>query len=192
MISKINLRPELRSRENQKSKMSAGFTLIEAIVAIGVISVGLVGSMVLLAKSSSQSSILKDRVVAAHLAAEGLEVVHNIRDTNWLKDFGWRTGLADTTVGIVDYDSTSVDTSDSSDARRCLNWNGSVYRHAVSPGYACSTAFKRHIELATKSETIGTSNVDYLEVKSIIEWKEKGLDKSLKVIDHLYDWKGSN
>ena len=129
--------------------------------------------------------------VAAHLAAEGIEIVRNIRDSNWLdpSNPGWRDGLPNTVAGIVDYNSTSVDTSDASDARRCLNWNGSVYRHAVAPIYTCTTTFKRHIELVTKSEAIGGTNVDYLEVKSIVEWKEKSLTRDLTVIDHLYDWK---
>ena len=176
--------------KNQKSKINGGFTLVEAIVAIGVISVGFVGSLVLLSKSSSQASLLKNRVVVSHLAAEGVEVVRNIRDTNWLKGFDWRTGLADTTGGIVDYDSAAVDASDASEGRKCLNWNGSFYRHALaSGGYACNTTFKRHIELATKSETVSGQNVDYLEIKSIVEWREKTRTQTVTVVNHLYDWK---
>ncbi|MEK7564621.1 MAG: type II secretion system protein [Patescibacteria group bacterium] len=166
-----------------------GFTLIEAIVAIGVISVGFVGSLVLISKSSSQASILKDRVVAAHLAEEGIEVVYNVRDTNWIKGLSWLINIPDTVSGIVDYDSGSIDISDSSEARRCLNWDGNTYRHAVSPAYSCTTTFKRHIEITTKTETIAGTNINYIEVKSIVSWKEKSLDKSLTVIDHLYDWK---
>lgn len=152
-------------------------------MSIGVISVGFVGSLVLLSKSASQSTILKDRVVAAHLAAEGIEIVHNIRDSNWLKGVNWRTDLADTTNGTVNYNSASVVNSD----KQCLNWSGTVYLHTYTD--ACNTSFKRHIELATKSETIAGSSVSYMEVKSIIKWQEKGLEHSLTVIDHLYDWK---
>ncbi|MBI2465871.1 MAG: prepilin-type N-terminal cleavage/methylation domain-containing protein [Candidatus Sungbacteria bacterium] len=168
----------------------SGFTLIEAIVAIGVISVGFVGSLVLLSKSSAQASLLKNRVAVSHLAAEGIEVVRNIRDTNWLKGFDWRTGLADTASGIVDYDSAAVDASDTSDGRKCLNWSGSFYKHAVAAdSYACNTTFKRHIELATKLETVSGQNVNYLEVKSIVEWREKTRAQTVTVVDHLYDWK---
>lgn len=168
-----------------------GFTLIEAIVAIGVISIGFVGSLVLLSKASSQASTIKDRVVVAHLAEEGIEVIRNIRDTNWLKGFEWRTGLPDTgsNFGVVDYNSASVDTSDTSESRKCLNWDGNFYKHAAAPVYACSTSFKRQIKLTTLTENISGQIVDYLEVKSIVEWKEKGIVKSLTAIDHLYDWK---
>ncbi len=171
------------------SSLKSGFSLVEAIVAIGVISVGFVGSLVLISKSSAQASVLKDRVVAAHLAAEGIEVVRNIRDTNYLKGSPWLTDIPDTTSGIVDYNSDSVDDSDTSDSRKCMNWDGNAYKHAASPSYACSTSFKSHLEIATKTETISGNNISYLEIKSIVEWKEKGLNQSLTVIEHLYDWK---
>ncbi|MDP3764282.1 MAG: type II secretion system protein [bacterium] len=168
---------------------TSGFSLVEAIVAIGVISVGFVGSLVLISKSSAQASVLKDRVVAAHLAAEGVEVVRNIRDTNYLKGSPWLTDIPDTLSGIVDYNSISVDASDSSEARKCLNWSGSTYKHAVSPAYVCNTSFKSHLEITTKMETISGNNVSYLEIKSIVDWKEKNLNQSTMVIEHLYDWK---
>jgi len=174
-----------------------GFTLIEAIVAIGVISVGFVGSLVLLSKASSQATIVKDRVVAAHLGAEGVEVIRNIRDTNWLKGRDWLDGLvepsdapAGTEVsGVVDYNSEALDLSDSSESRKCLNWDGSFYKHAIAPSYACSTFFKRHIVLTKKEDNISGQNISYLEIKSIVEWKEKSATKSLTVIGNLYDWK---
>ncbi len=170
---------------NQKPKTNAGFTLVEAIVAMGVISVGFVGSLVLLSKSASQAGVLKDRVIAAHLAEEGVELVRNIRDTNWLNPSnpGWRSGLGDTNNGLVNYDEPFM-TENANQDSWCLNWNGTLYRHG-----ACNTTFKRHIELATKSEAISGTNVDYLEVKSIVEWRERGINKNITVIDHLYDWK---
>lgn len=172
-----------RNSKNISTLFRQGFTLIEAIVAIGVISVGFVGSLVLISKSSSQSAILKDRVVAAHLAEEGLEVVHNIRDTNWLKGFDWRSGLVDTVNGTVNYDSTDVVNSD----KQCLNWSGTLYLHTYTD--VCNTSFKRRIEIETKTESVEGNNISYIEVKSIVSWKEKNADKSLTIIDHLYDWK---
>jgi len=174
-----------------------GFTLIEAIVAIGVISVGFVGSLVLLSKASSQAVAVKDRVVAAHLAAEGVEVIRNIRDTNWLKGRDWLNGLIEPSdaptgtivSGVVNYDSGAIDSSDSSEPRKCLNWDGSFYRHAAAPAYVCTTSFGRQIVLQKKEENISGQNISYLEIKSAVQWKEKGVIKSLTVIDHLYDWK---
>ena len=182
--------------KNKKSKFIRGFTLIEAIVAIGVISVGFVGALVLLSKSASQVNLLKNRVIAAHLAEEGVEVVYNIRDTNWLNPAnpGWRNGLDDTANGIVNYDSLSV-TVNSDQNSWCLNWDGAHYKHATGPSYICSTTFKRHIEIQTKDDVDlidpdTGQKLKYMEVKSVVTWQEKGqTHPPIVVIDNLYGWK---
>ena len=187
----INLpRRELVLLRGWKLKICQGFTLVEAIVAMGVIAVGFTGSLVLLSKSTSQANSLKDRVIAAHLAEEGIELIRNIRDTNWLNpgNPGWRSGLNDTNNGLVNYDESFM-TNNSDQNSWCLNWNGTHYKHAAAPNYICNTSFKRHMELATKSETISGQNVDYLEIKSVVEWREKSFNRNITVVDHLYDWK---
>lgn len=179
---------------NQKLGTEKGFTLVEAIVAMGVIAVGFVGSLVLLSKSAAQASALKDRVVAAHLAEEGIEVIRNIRDTNWLSSSpDWLRGLIEppdvpvgtSVTGIVDYNDIFLDSNNITDSKKCLSWNGTFYFHDPS----CNTPFKRQIVLTKKTDVISGTNVNYLEVKSVVEWTEKGFSKSITVIDHLYDWK---
>lgn len=164
-----------------------GFTLIEAIVAIGVISVGFVGALVILSRSASQAGFLRERIIASHLAAEGIEVIKNIRDTNWLKpsQTDWLSGLGDTSNGLVDFDSQSFKTSS---YNSCLNYANGFYRHGTSA--PCNTVFKRHIVLTKKSEIISGRSINFLEVQSIVDWQEKGQAKPpITVIDHLYDWK---
>jgi prepilin-type N-terminal cleavage/methylation domain-containing protein len=175
-------------------KDATGFTLIEVIAAIGVVSIGFVGSLVVLSKASSQAAAIKDRVVAVHLAAEGVEVIRNIRDSNWLQPNPWLHNIVlpnnKEVTAIVDYDTDNVykniDTSDLTENRECLNWDGSFYKHAVAlNNYACSTSFRRRIFLIEKKDS---DNVSYLEIKSRVRWKEKGISRELIVIDHLYDW----
>src|SRR3989344_8702093 len=116
-----------------------GFTLIEAIVAIAVISVGFIGSLSLLRYASSQASSLKDQVIAINLAAEGIEIVRNIRDSNWLKgNIDWRSGIPDTELGLVDYNSEYVETGSGVSGRDCLDWSGEFYTHSSSP-VTCNT-----------------------------------------------------
>lgn len=67
-------------REGRES----GFTLLEAIVSIFIMLVGITGSMTLVFNAIVGLGLAKDRIIATNLAQEGLEVVHNIRDTNWL------------------------------------------------------------------------------------------------------------
>lgn len=175
---------------NQKSTIRNGFTLIETLVAVSVISIGFVGALVLLAKSASQASILRQRVTGARLAEEGLEVVRNIRDSNWLRNLGWRDGLADTgaSVALVNYNSLSLDTSPSAASRDCLNYSGGFYVHPAAIE-SCNTPFKRHIELTTGPADPDLRGAQPLIVASVVSWPEKAQTQTITVLDYLYDWK---
>lgn len=193
------IKSETRNPKLETNKK--GFTLVETIVAIGVISVGFVGALVILSKSSSQAGVLKERIIAAHLAEEGIEVVRNIRDSNWLSsnpNASWRDGLDDTPLGddtpkaIVDYNSESITLAPSS--QWCLSYvldNGFYkYKHSAS----CNTTFKRHIILTTKSMEsypweVDPAKLEYLEVKSVVTWEEKGQTKTITIVDNFYDWR---
>ena len=68
-----------------------GFTLLEAIVSIFIVTVGVGGVFVLVNQTISSSQIISSRFTATYLAQEGIENVRNIRDANWLRQ---RTNLA--------------------------------------------------------------------------------------------------
>jgi type II secretory pathway pseudopilin PulG len=60
-------------------------SLVETIVAVGIIMVGVVGTLTLAFSSVRAGTESEARVLAVNLAREGIEVVKNIRDSNWLK-----------------------------------------------------------------------------------------------------------
>jgi len=62
-----------------------GFTLLEGIIAIAVITIGMMAALALSLSNMLTARENVRRVVAANLAREGLEVVRNMRDTNWVK-----------------------------------------------------------------------------------------------------------
>ena len=72
------------------NKSNKGFTLLETIVAVAVIMVGLIAALVLINSSLFYVSLIKDRLIAANLNSEGLEVARNIRDNNWLNGRNWK------------------------------------------------------------------------------------------------------
>jgi Tfp pilus assembly protein PilV len=64
-----------------------GLTLVETIVAIGIMTVGVLGPMELARQSISAQRAATDLVVASYLAQEGVETIINIRDNNSADDF---------------------------------------------------------------------------------------------------------
>ncbi|MDP3991098.1 MAG: prepilin-type N-terminal cleavage/methylation domain-containing protein [Candidatus Nealsonbacteria bacterium] len=73
--------------------LNKGFTLIEVIVAIFLLTVGSVGAFSLVQSIISFSSLAVSRLEAVYLAQEQLEVVRNTRDTNYLEGSSWLDGV---------------------------------------------------------------------------------------------------
>jgi len=71
---------------NKTFKLSRGFTLLEVIIAIFIISVGVGGVAKLVPSLIVGASVNQSRLVAAYLAQEGIEIIRNVRDTRWLKN----------------------------------------------------------------------------------------------------------
>src|SRR3989344_1556393 len=69
---------------NKIKKNSAGFTILESIVAIFILSLSISGVFTAVQQSLSQSIIAKDEIRAFYLAQEAIEIIRNKRDTNQL------------------------------------------------------------------------------------------------------------
>jgi type II secretory pathway pseudopilin PulG len=79
-----------------------GFTLVEALIAMSVLMVGIFSGFVLVTRALYNAAVIQDRLTASFLAQEGVELVRQIRDTNFIKilnneSINWRDGLADGT-----------------------------------------------------------------------------------------------
>lgn len=62
-----------------------GQGLFEVIIGIGVIMAGTVGTITLISSTVQAGRTVSQKVVAASLAREGIEVIRNARDSNWLR-----------------------------------------------------------------------------------------------------------
>jgi prepilin-type N-terminal cleavage/methylation domain-containing protein len=173
-----------------------GFTLLEVMLALGVITIGLMGVSSLVLQNIQVQDINKNYLVASMLAQEGLELVRNIRDTNFLKmDLGydWKNGdlallnndiVRGASIGgfkeyAINYDKTIKDVtmSWSDDNTKLFFYNG-IYDHNGLNGVL--TPYRRLIRVY---------NYDYyLEVHSTVRWNEHGRTHNYEVVTDLYNW----
>ena len=152
-----------------------GFTLLETIVAIGVITIGAVSALALINISLFYVSNIQDRLVAANLAGEGIELTRNFRDNNWLQNLSWNNGLADGDYQAA-YDSTSLVIYS---GLPLLFNNGTGYYNYTS---GIITPYIRKISVLNVS--------DYeLRIISTVTWQRKGNTYTTSVEDHLFNWK---
>lgn len=156
------------------SSSSAGFTLIETIVAIGIIVIGLVSALGAITTALFYVSNIEDRLIAANLVAEGIEVARNIRDSNWLQNLAWNNGLADGDYQAA-YNSTSL--SSYSGSSLLLDSTG-LYNYS----FGNPTYYLRRISIVNLSSY-------EIRVISIVTWQKRGVTYSNSAEDHLFNWK---
>ncbi|MFH1428477.1 MAG: hypothetical protein ABIH39_01920 [Candidatus Margulisiibacteriota bacterium] len=161
-------------------KNNFGISIIEVVAAITIITMGMIGVLSLVIQNIQAQYINKNVLIAADLAGEGLELVRNTRDLNWLTGNDWNKDI----VGnyTIDYKGSasinqSVDYIYDDDARLYVDSNG-FYTHAVT---AMPTNFYRLITVV--------DNIDYLDVKSTIRWKDGVKNHDYTAETYLYNWR---
>jgi type II secretory pathway pseudopilin PulG len=157
-----------------------GFTLLEIIIAIFFVTMGMGGAFTVIQKSFSILSLSGSRLVAANLAQEGIEVVRNIRDTNWLETQNWDSGL-NTGDWEVQYNEGDGNLTVWADLYLNIDEDG-FYSYKTSGTYT-PTKFKRKI-------TINKITADSMKITVDVIWKERAGKEYTYTAHHLlYDWK---
>lgn len=72
------------------SKKVSGESVVEVMVTMAITSIILISAIVLIGRSYQTVGDTKKRIEAVALAQEGVELVRNLRDSNWLKYSGNR------------------------------------------------------------------------------------------------------
>ena len=171
---------------NFKNKNKA-FTLVEVLIAVSILTVGILSGFILVTKVLYSTAVIQERLTASFLAQEGIELVRQIRDSNFLRivngeSVEWKDGLAYGNY-IIESKAGSqepitlvpVDPEGGSNFR--YDNDTRIYNYTDGE----RTTFNREIKITTISE-------DEIRVESIMKWKTKGIDFNLTVEDHLFNW----
>lgn len=166
-----------KSKKNciKSNSPNSGFTFLEVIVAIYVIIVGFTGAMSLLTFVVGSASVSYNRLIAAHLAQEGLEVVRNIRDSNW---GNWFSAYVPGDYR-VQYNTTDIDLLP-------IYNNPPLRFRDDAPFYqydqGSDSIFRRKIIL---------NRISSVEAQVIaqVTWTDKGRSYSMEVDSRLWDWR---
>ena len=179
-----------------------GFSILEASVVMGVVSIGVLGVFSLILQNIQVQKVNKNMLVASMLAQEGLELVRNIRDDNWIANpqVAWDSDIAGWASDdfSVDYTMTLADRDDSDNDNDIVEEVGTrLYRDNVlnfythnSGGGNIKTIYSRLITV----DDIDASNpldgiIDYYKVKSHVQWQGKDSLKDYIAETYLYNWR---
>lgn len=150
----------------------SGQTIIEALVGITVAVVGLLGILILVGRSLTVNNDIRAKFVATYLAAEGIEVVKNIIDTNYANGTFWNRNI-DTGDFDVSWDSLSLTPT----ASRPLNFGGGAYSYVANP----ASPYTRTVSIVAGASTIS--------VKSLVSWTSRGKTESISLEDTFFNWR---
>lgn len=159
-----------------KYNKKGGFSLIEAFVAISILMVGVVGSFGVLPTMIKNQTMNADVFTASQLANEGMELVRNLRDNNWLLEQAWDGGLniCPASTGCeIDYNDPALVVSQNRFLKIDSN---NFYKYDSTEK---DSKFKRKITTQKTGEI--------LNVKVEVFWNGKG--SPFLAEGNLYDWR---
>jgi type II secretory pathway pseudopilin PulG len=168
-----------------------GFTLVEVLVSLAIIMTGIFGAYSLVNQSLALANNASMRLAAVYLAREGIEIVRNIRDTNYLKIYNdtgssgyeWTDGLAGC-AGVngcrAAYNDSLLTDNGVGVPFLLIAGSGSDKRYNYSSGTA--TPYKRMIKIVSAG--------DYLRASVTVEWNRQNSVQSVTVQEDFYNWWG--
>ena len=71
-------------------RKNPGETLLEVLVALAILALVMVGVIAAITNAAKSNVNIENRIVALRLAEQGVEIVRNMRDTNYLRFAGNR------------------------------------------------------------------------------------------------------
>ena len=162
----------IRKLSNQKA-----FSLLEVIIAVFVVTIGIIGAVNLANNSISAVALSKSQLIATNLAQEGLEIVRNMRDSNWLKDIDWNTGLDSCSNGCrVQYDNLGL----------LLLSDNPILKINPNDFYQYDSGTDSHFH---RKISINNISDDQLKIVSEVVWNEHGRSHTVSAETRLYNWK---
>lgn len=168
-----------------------GFTVLEVVLALFIVSVGAIGVFSLTLRTFSSAGSTNNKLVASYLAQEGIEIVRNIRDTNFLE-------IRKDTPG-VSWDDQIID-PDGDFVNECATSCQADYNDTVLTGVSGSpNALLR--DPATNiygydsgAPTIytrmitATTDADKIYVQAKVAWQEGGQPREVVAATELFNW----
>jgi prepilin-type N-terminal cleavage/methylation domain-containing protein len=148
------------------TRKNKGFTLLELMIAITVLSVGIVGVFGLIQNTLRSAEDLKSRLIASYLAQEGIELVRNIRDNNWAQGNDWMDNLSCSVSGCEVFYNQSV-----------------LQPHSNNNLFISSEGFYGSVGTETKYRRVIFVNTSG-EARAEVSWD----GNTVKVIENLRDW----
>lgn len=181
-------------------KAKNGFTIIETLVAIGILMVVIAGPLTVAHEGLSASIIAKDQLIASYLAQDAIEYVSYVRDRNILRSENWvnyfynpfnpgigNSNTCKTEAGGCIVDTTLISSSPGANIRKISSSNEDITL------YKSTTGSYTHNDNYTRTPFSRIVYFDPVEndkeirVTAIVTWTNGTVQNSVTLKKHLYN-----
>lgn len=199
------------------TKTSRGFTLVEALVAIAIISLSVAGPLVTANRAIIAAQNARQQLTASYLAQEGIEYVRAMRDNEYLIYFrlgganisslAWNEFISGSSPASITQCRSATCLFDPSK----IMGTGNTLSLNPCSGVACTplrletiangqfaytqqgggtvTPFTRTIQVVDVIDTVtGFVNPNEVRVVSTVSWRFHTTPYSVTIVDHLTSW----
>jgi len=174
---------------------TAGFTLIETLVAVLLLATAIAGPLTIASKSLLAAKVAQSQITAFFLAQDAVEFVRFARDTNKLRGVDWLTGggTGISLTNCISADGCYLDATMLNPAtpEACSTCNtpltsGSNYLYETNGYYSYDsggtrTPFVRQI-------TITTIETTEVLVEVTVRWRDAVKEHQVVVRETMFDW----
>lgn len=177
----ICFRKYLAMRKLRDPRLVWGQTIIEAMVAISIALTGLLGILTLVSASLAFTNDASQKFVASYLAAEGIEIVKNIIDTNIANGFEWDTGINIGVSPAVSYETSAANPilQRAATLSQLKLLNGQYLYDNMS---GVATPYKRAVQIIK-------NDANTITVDAVVSWEARGKTLSVAVRDVFKRWR---
>lgn len=171
---------------------ASGFTLLEMLFAVIIFSFALISLMGIASKGVIATATARDQLTAEYLAEEGLEVVRNLRDSNFLgyaANTPWLTiidqCLESSPCDVVYSTSSGQPTLTVCSSGQCdvLTEGEGVFKSPNDGGVGENTTFSREIYV----DKTGLPE-NQRKVVSTVHWNQKAFKRSFTTTTYISNW----
>lgn len=184
------------------NKNPKGFTLIETLLAVLLLSIAIVGPLSITAKGMTTTLVAKDQFVAFYLAQDAIEQVRFIRDSaclaagtspcplgTWLSSLSLCTNASGSAVCNIDSIQGTVCTQGSANCAAVLNYDSTTSYYGYTSGTPTVQKFIRSISI--KNDPTGvTTPVDEAIVTVTVTWSDLAgvTHQPVTVRENIFRW----
>lgn len=174
-----------------KRKNDKGFTLIETLVAITILTFAIMGPMTAINVTLNASRAAQEQLTASYLAQEGLEFMHAINSDNFLNGSASPLNISQ----CMDGNECTIDASDQfNPPQQCYGSCEPLYvsyNHVYNQqGDGTPTRYTRLVRLTplTNYPDFNLENDYPVEVSVTVSWQGKQGLRSITLKEALYHW----